>query len=422
MEPGLKRRLKEVRPEFPDDEKCVYHPTRKGIPVEKVAEIIDPVFRQQFGLSEYNSQFEEQDGESLELVVSELAEPIDDEISQLIANQLIEDEDVWPQDGEEPFYSDVENYVELRHLYDYHGELWENFCKSIVHEQRFFNSNAFDLVSQIFSGIQYQRDNQTLPAIYKIEPSDSNSSFYRARTARSVDKIDQIRTDPEKQLGPPPERLRKAGRMNPAGISCFYGAFDFDTCIAELRPSVGVNIVGAKFQLVRPIYVLDTTRFERPMKTLSLFSQNYVDRVEQWTFMRQFRREIAKPISRDDEHLDYIPTQAVAEYLLNYFQFKRSGNEAKIEAIIFQSAQSPTGKNIVLLGDAGQLQTNATLAAKLRKGAHSKISSPLSLDLYSRGNTTSLNPAIELVPQSVEVRWVTGANFQSKKRPDPEFD
>jgi len=99
----------------------------------------------------------------------------------------------------------------------------------------------------------------------------------------------------------------------------------------------------------------DTTRFEAPIKPMSLFNKDDIQRREQWQFMTNFMNTIALPISPNDEHLDYIPTQAVAEYLLNHHEFYNHGEKARIEAVIYRSAQRPAGKNIVLLGDAGRV-------------------------------------------------------------------
>ena len=46
-EAGLRPRLIEVRPKF-DEGACDNHPTRKGTPIEAVAEIVDEVFRENF--------------------------------------------------------------------------------------------------------------------------------------------------------------------------------------------------------------------------------------------------------------------------------------------------------------------------------------------------------------------------------------
>jgi hypothetical protein len=276
-------------------------------------------------------------------------------VAEALVDQLIEDDDYWPPDGGTAFYDQGENYERLEPHFFRHSELWEKFCDDIVHRQRFFNADAKDLIAEIFDGVQLQRDHQQRSPVYQIQPNTPEGRFFRARIADEEPKRKDIADNPARELGPPPKRLRRAGRMNPAGVGCFYGAYDMQTCIAELRPRVGSIVIGAQFSLVRPIYVLDTTRFEEPIKPTSLFARNYLERREQWTFMQNFRREIAKPISPSDEHLDYIPTQAVAEYLLQHHEIKRKGQPVEIEAVIFRSAQRPAGKNIALLGEAANV-------------------------------------------------------------------
>nr|WP_261454008.1 hypothetical protein [Agrobacterium fabrum] len=51
----------------------------------------------------------------------------------------------------------------------------------------------------------------------------------------------------------------------------FYAAFDIETCIAEMRPSVGSIVIGAEFEITKPVWVLDTTRFAGPFKEPNLF-------------------------------------------------------------------------------------------------------------------------------------------------------
>lgn len=418
---GLKKRIVEIRPDFPN-EKCTFHPQYKGIPVSAVAKIVDAVFRHQYEWGEYYSYSGEQAGDPLDYLVEDMTKADDYEIAKALADQLIEDDDYWPPDGGEAFYADDQNYVRVDYSYSHHSSLWENFCQSIIHGQRFFNSSAKELITEIFDGIQFQRDHQRRSAIYEIKPGGSDSTFVRARLAENEAKIVEITKDPGNQLGPPPERHRRAGRMNPSGIGCLYAAYDLATCIAELRPAVGSTIVGARFELTRPIYVLDTTRFEAPMKPLSVFTKDYMTRVEQWGFMRRFRLEIAKPVSRNDEHLDYIPTQAVAEYFLHHYNFKRSGKPAKIEAIIFQSAQVPLGRNIVLLGDAAQVQ-------RLPKDNDKRQSKSLSVEFLPDPFETLLerlpraqNSATRIVVESVNVHRVTGAHYDSDQRFNPNLD
>lgn len=51
-EPGLQKRIVEIRPQFPN-EKCDFHPEYKGVPIEAVAELVDPVFRAHYGFADY---------------------------------------------------------------------------------------------------------------------------------------------------------------------------------------------------------------------------------------------------------------------------------------------------------------------------------------------------------------------------------
>lgn len=409
QDPGLKKRITEIRPHFPD-EKCDFHPRLKGVPASAVAKIVDPVFRSQFGWGKYNSFAGGQQGDPLEYLVGDLTRAEEYEASKAIAEALIADEAYWPQDGDYAFYADDQNYVRHNTYHDHHSELWDTFVRSILHEQRFFNSRAKELLVEIFDGLQFQRDISKRSPIYRIEPGTPQATFFRARQSGGDDDTDRICGAPHSELGPPPKTKRRAGRMNPAGIGCFYGGYDLSTCVAELRPTVGSIVVGAKFELTRPIHVLDTTRFEAPMKPLSVFTQDYLTRVAQWSFMNAFSREIAKPISPSDEHLAYIPTQAVAEYFLHHHKFKRDGLPAKIEAIIFQSAQLAPGKNIVLMGDASQVAVPHPSRSEKSISTANPFSTTY-LDVV--GQLNSFNPAIQLAPEPVQVLRVASASFAS---------
>ena len=188
--------------------------------------------------------------------------------------------------------------------------------------------------------------------MYKLEPGDESLQIYRARKTSGAEERTRIVKDPASELGPPPEKLRRAGRMNPAGILTFYGAFDLDTCVAELRPSVGETIISAKFEITRPILVLDTTKFTGRPKPINIFSQTFITRMRLWKFMQAFMYEIARPCLPNDEHLDYIPTQVVSDYLANLHKIKQGEKEMKISAIIYRSAQNGNGKNVAIFGRA----------------------------------------------------------------------
>jgi hypothetical protein len=64
-------------------------------------------------------------------------------------------------------------------------------------------------------------------------------------------------------------------------------------------------------------------------------------------------QEISQPISPEDQYLDYLPTQAIAEYLLNHHTVEIQKRKRRIDAIIYRSSQRPKGKNIAIFGAAG---------------------------------------------------------------------
>ena len=406
---GLKLRIKEIRKDFSSKNKCNFHPSKKGIPVSAIAEIIDPVFQQYYQRDPNFSYDTDVPIDDLCFRIGELTQ-CEPEIAKDIESYLIESDNYRVNSGGEEFYSDTVNYICAESNQNIHSLLWESFCEKIKHEQRFFNSEAKDLLIEIFDGIQYQTDESKRHPVYKISPNDEKAEFFRARITNSEDSRNEIRSNPEQRLGPPPKRKRKAGRMNPSGITTFYGGFDLSTCVAELRPVVGSIIVGAQFKLERPIYVLDTTRFHVPIKDSSPFYKKYFEKLQQWQFMQQFMYEISKPVLPTDEHIDYIPTQAVAEFLLNNENLKLKDANIKIEGIIYPSAQYPNGKNIAFLGDAALVKTE--LPDKSQKNKD-KIDNVSNWHEYFTMYEADKDAALALIPNSITSIVVSGANYST---------
>ena len=406
----LERRIVEIRPQFPD-ERCTFHPTMKGIPVKDVANIIDGVFRNNYTFGRYNSMTDHYSGDDLHSVLYELTGADLDDVVSSIANQLIADDPYWPPDGEEAFYSEDTSYVRSYEAFNGHSHLWDEFRESILHGQRFFNDRAKELLAEIFDRIHLQRGLQRSNPVFEIQPGTPQSSVYRVRTVEDPDERRKIQQDIPTHMGPPPTRLRRPGRMNPSGIAALYAGFDLDTCVAEMRPSVGSVIVSAQFEILAPLWVIDTTRFSGGFKEPNLFSKDHIRRTAQWRFMQRFMREIARPISRNDEHLDYIPTQGVAEYLLNHHEFYLGGAKRRIEAIIYRSAQHPGGKNIAILGDACSIEA----VPVQQKSKSAPYGEPFESLLSSLpGSGPSGRPArMRFKAGSLDVHVVRGASFEA---------
>ncbi|MCX7587264.1 RES domain-containing protein [Phenylobacterium sp. 58.2.17] len=406
---GLRNRLVAVRPNY-DEGKCDFHPTRKGIPVEAVSAIVDEVFRQNYDFGDPAMEFLDgdfvysQQGDRLRDVVEGLTEAVDESITDLLVAQLIADDNYWPGDGEMPFYLEYDGFYErISHGDAGHGQLWDAFCQTIVHDQRFFNREADGLLQEIFKNIHLQRSESRLYPVHVLQP-ETAPALFRARVVDEAE-LKAVRRDPCVQLGPPPRRRGRPNRMNPSGVLAFYGSLDLTTCISELRPLVGSQVVSAEFRIRRPIVVLDTTRFEAPPKELNLFAKDHVRRLAQWRFMQRFMAEIAKPISPSDEHIDYIPTQAVAEYLNKLHAVRIGKAERRIDGILFRSAQRPAGVNLVLFGEAALVERSAKAQPQ-----RPHLSSP-SFDLQVFEPPPPEDPGLTLVDGTLRVDTVTEASF-----------
>lgn len=354
---GLQRRIVDVRPDHPDAQ-CDFHPRKKGIPVSAVAEIVDEVFRNRYVFGRDDGIYDEYGhggGDDLVETLRDLTEADDDRVVSALADALIENDDYWPPDGEEPFYDHDYTYQESEYGYQEHSFTWRWFRQGILYEQRFFNADAEKKLSEIFDGLHLIRNEHNEPAIFELRPGGPNSEFFRARICNEPSSRAKILEDPATNLGPPPEQLRTAGRMNSSGIMTFYGAFDLTTCIAELRPAVGEKIAAATFTLERPILVLNTTGFAGRPKAINVFAKTHIKRMRLWEFMTQFMNEIAQPSLPNDEHLDYVPTQVVSEYLTHLHELPGAYEGRTIDGIIYRSAQNSEGKNIAIFGDAGMV-------------------------------------------------------------------
>jgi hypothetical protein len=406
----LQRRLKEIRPHFPSNQRCDLHPTRKGVPIGEIGRIVDPAFRANYAIGEW--RYDDQEGDDLYTVVNETTGADDDRVIQGLVAWLIDNDSYWPPHGEEAFYAEDQAYVLIKPDSWRHSSLWRQFRDDILHRQRFFNDRAKALLSEIFDGIQHQVDVTNKPAFYRLD-SEDGTEFFRARIPANDDAYQKITQNSAAQMGTPPPSSRRAGRMNAAGIPVFYGAVEQDTAIAELRPAVGSLVCVARFKLLKPIHVLDLTRFTRPGKQIDIFAKNQVRRTTQWAFMQSFGAEISKPILPNDEHLEYVPAQVVSEYLTQKPVSWR-GKDVVPDAIIFRSAQRQGGNNIAIMGDAASILSDT--AGKGLTAEQEVKDSPVDLEFldFSPPPSKSLDAGLQFVKDSLKQLEVTSAKFDTE--------
>lgn len=402
---SLISQLEKERPKYPDDQKCEFHPTRKAIPGDLVVGILDRVIRDNYRIADYNPVFEE--GSSLEDLIYDLVAPDEHAVAVRLVHDLIEGDHFDARDGGEQFFADDQNYSPYEGHYNPHHSSWQRFKHSIIHERRFNSDEAKQYLQSIFDGLHLQKDKGGQKVVYELDPSHDPRRIFRARREDSPERRARIRSNPSRELGAPPLGFRRANRMNAAGIPAFYGAFDLKTCIAENRPPVGCIMVGTAFELTRPIVVLDTTRFARPVLPLSIFSPVYRERQDQWQFMQSFMDEISAAILPDDETLQYVPTQVVSEFIHADLSVKIRGAERNIDGIIYRSAQNPEGKNIVLFGAAAVTETSEPEPSKVRAAASEFF------DDWDFSPPERLAPALRVISSEVTQVQVKGVEFDT---------
>ena len=138
--------------------------------------------------------------------------------------------------------------------------------------------------------------------------------------------------------------------MNAQGIPVFYGAMDESTCISEIRPPVGSYVVLAKFEMLRPMRLLDLLTLKEVYVGGSYLDPEYGVRKARAEFLRDLVSELSQPVMPQDEAVEYLTTQVVAEYLANKV-------EPRLDGMIYTSSQTGgNGRNVVLFNHACRVE------------------------------------------------------------------
>ncbi len=223
-------------------------------------------------------------------------------------------------------------------------DIWTEFRRRIRSRARFFSTYAEEALGKVFGGLTAHKAYDGKPVIWEIGTEDENRFVWRARNAQSTAELEDVLKSPTREIGPPPSRRATGGRMNAPGIPVFYGAMDECTCIAEIRPPVGSYVVVARFELLRPVRLLDCDVLGKIYVEGSHFDPDYAVRRDHVVFLRRLVSEIGRPVMPRNEAFDYLTTQAVAEYL---------ANKAGLDGIVFRSSQTGgEGRNVVLFNHA----------------------------------------------------------------------
>jgi len=300
-------------------------------------------FRKEFLYGEEKGHWE-QEGRLLSDWVSDLIPEVnfaDEVVSELID---IEAGSLGSDQGDSPVFDDTANYI-LRDIYPDEEIDWTEVIETLNSRSRYFNEAASKFFEKVFEGLEEVSgsDGATAgPAVYTMP---IGARVWRARSDVSLSFAD-AQKEPLKNLGPPSSELASGGRMNAPGVSTLYAAFDYETALAEIRPSIGGTSIVACFETTSDVKVLDFQRLEGAfaLDSLSVFQEGFVDRVRRNFFLKSLHRRISKPVLPKNEK-EYLVTQVMAEYL-------QLIHASKIEGVIFNSVQRIDGLNLVMFRDS----------------------------------------------------------------------
>jgi hypothetical protein len=154
-------------------------------------------------------------------------------------------------------------------------------------------------------------------------------------------------------LGPPPrDHAIKTNRMSPPGVVMTYASEDRETALAETVDEPGTFVVG-EFVIERDLLILDLTSLPAtPSVFAELPDAQEYDPRPQLNFLHSISREISQPIARDDRvHIEYVPTQVVAEYVRTAVRVKGR----KVDGIRYRSSRRHAESALVLFADQRNL-------------------------------------------------------------------
>jgi hypothetical protein len=200
----------------------------------------------------------EREGEPVTYVIGCAAE-VSDEAAEDIRRVLEErDADKEPSSVGYDTAFDSEAYYAESEIDDRESrEIWLHLEQSLITEARYFNPAAEDILTSTFERIAEHTTQEGQPVIVDAGQGTALTSFYRARVFQSALDLEDALKRPDLKVGPPPSVSASHGRMNPHGVSVFYGATDATVALAETRPPVDSNVVVGRFEITRPIKLLD---------------------------------------------------------------------------------------------------------------------------------------------------------------------
>ncbi|MBV9265612.1 MAG: RES domain-containing protein [Acidobacteriaceae bacterium] len=238
-----------------------------------------------------------------------------EDIRQVLEQRQTDDRDQWDFEGA-PFNPHA-RYAKNRPPDANELELsWRLYEHRLKTQTRYFNRSAEELLVSIFDGMENRQTIDGRPIVIEAGPGKALLQVYRARVFQKEKEFRAALKRPHVEIGPPPPPLASGGRMNAAGISVFYAATTPALALAEVRPPVGSKVLIGCFQVIRPLKLLDLIALtDLADEEGSLFDKLHINHLRRAEFLRGLGERLSRPVMPNDQPLEYLPTQAVADFL-----------------------------------------------------------------------------------------------------------
>jgi hypothetical protein len=133
----------------------------------------------------------------------------------------------------------------------------------------------------------------------------------------------------------PSQPFANDGRVMPRGIVSLYLASSRETAMSEVRPWVNADVSCANFEISHNLKIVDCS--VHADKNILGWNAKTPEEIQEAVWA-DIDRAFSRPVSRDEDALDYIPTQILAEL------FKSLG----YDGVGYKSALCEGGYNLAL--------------------------------------------------------------------------
>lgn len=222
---------------------------------------------------------------------------------------------------------------------EYLFDLWKIFKQTVKHKARYvfyfeetFRDFRLGDPINILHDVQKAINNFNL--FREIIPSDK---LYRCRQHKELAEVKEA-----KDICSPPDcYCNTNNRMSAIGISMFYGSLNKEVCINEVvntsdttRPFYSLGYFKSK----KKLKLVDLTKLPTIPSIYDEKKNHYIDTI---LFLKEFIKDISKPVIVSDSAIEYVPTQVVTEYI-------KFNPDLKADGIIYPSSKGKSLENIAL--------------------------------------------------------------------------